>query len=382
MIQTSESHLWEVIEKITGQGTVERVKKLRDFAFVHFTTREAALQAKGVLDGKTDSGYRMVRNASGIKNMSLRSMGVNNSCGSRRSTEEMKFKDLSTVSVVPTAVQQPSGVLLVPSALAMPKTASLTLAASSLPTAPLVTPVVPPFATPASNMHVLYGFCQLLEDYCEQSNWGAPQYQLVTTLSKSSSGQDLPLYAYKLVIPSLIQSYGSFQANKLFIDAQEAKEFVAYVALLQLGIPFSTCAACFAKQLKISLSANSFIVQDLANVSSSPFPVLTMPALNASSPSSDSGVSASSVNGALLDGHQAVLCQEMASMQHPTTKCIPQAVSSSGLLHCAPPPFQQVVLQPQTEADPTEKVIRANDWIPSPTASSLTTCSAVFLNYG
>lgn len=52
MLHTTEQHLRDAFELVTGQGSVERVKKLRDYAFVHFATREQALTAREQLNGK------------------------------------------------------------------------------------------------------------------------------------------------------------------------------------------------------------------------------------------------------------------------------------------------------------------------------------------
>lgn len=52
MLTTTEQTLREVFESITGVGTVERVKKLRDYAFVHFFTRENAMLALETMNGK------------------------------------------------------------------------------------------------------------------------------------------------------------------------------------------------------------------------------------------------------------------------------------------------------------------------------------------
>ncbi len=41
MACTSEEHIRSVFDELSG-GKVERVKKTKDYAFVHFTTREAA----------------------------------------------------------------------------------------------------------------------------------------------------------------------------------------------------------------------------------------------------------------------------------------------------------------------------------------------------
>lgn len=66
MLSTTEEHLEEVFTKAaTGASTsagessntsskkcVERVKKLKDYAFIHFSEREEALTALKAIDGK------------------------------------------------------------------------------------------------------------------------------------------------------------------------------------------------------------------------------------------------------------------------------------------------------------------------------------------
>ena len=48
MLHTSEDTLEAAFAKVTGKGTIERVKKIRDYAFVHFNTRDNALKAMKV----------------------------------------------------------------------------------------------------------------------------------------------------------------------------------------------------------------------------------------------------------------------------------------------------------------------------------------------
>jgi hypothetical protein len=45
MLSTTEQTIWKAMESVTGQDRLERVKKMRDFAFVHFTDRESAQAA-------------------------------------------------------------------------------------------------------------------------------------------------------------------------------------------------------------------------------------------------------------------------------------------------------------------------------------------------
>ena len=53
MLSTSEDTIREVFTKaVEKENCVERVKKLRDYAFVHFREREDAIKAMRALDGK------------------------------------------------------------------------------------------------------------------------------------------------------------------------------------------------------------------------------------------------------------------------------------------------------------------------------------------
>lgn len=57
MLSTTEDHLEEVFTNAAepqppGKKVVERVKKLKDYAFVHFSEREEALRALKALNGR------------------------------------------------------------------------------------------------------------------------------------------------------------------------------------------------------------------------------------------------------------------------------------------------------------------------------------------
>lgn len=56
MLSTTEEHLEEVFTKaaepvVAGKKPVERVKKLKDYAFIHFSEREEALRALHAING-------------------------------------------------------------------------------------------------------------------------------------------------------------------------------------------------------------------------------------------------------------------------------------------------------------------------------------------
>ena len=45
MLSTTEQTIWKAMESVTGPEHLERVKKMRDFAFVHFVDRDSAKAA-------------------------------------------------------------------------------------------------------------------------------------------------------------------------------------------------------------------------------------------------------------------------------------------------------------------------------------------------
>ena len=53
MLSTTEETILNAFSKACGHdGAIERVKKLKDYAFVHFRDRDDALQAMNVMNGK------------------------------------------------------------------------------------------------------------------------------------------------------------------------------------------------------------------------------------------------------------------------------------------------------------------------------------------
>lgn len=65
-IDTQESTIAETFQKI---APVERVKKIRDYAFVHFTTKEDARKAKQAVDGSKIDGCEVEVSAIVVTNM-------------------------------------------------------------------------------------------------------------------------------------------------------------------------------------------------------------------------------------------------------------------------------------------------------------------------
>lgn len=56
MLSTTEERIKEEFEKVTREGAIERVKKMKDFAFVHFKEREDALSSIQTMSGAQIDG--------------------------------------------------------------------------------------------------------------------------------------------------------------------------------------------------------------------------------------------------------------------------------------------------------------------------------------
>jgi RNA recognition motif-containing protein len=77
---------------------------------------------------------------------------------------------------------------------------------------------------------------QLLEDYCREQQFGTPHFERATVQQKDATGQNVLFYNYKITIPALIATHGSFQLAKVWATEAEAREAAAQFVFIQLGI--------------------------------------------------------------------------------------------------------------------------------------------------
>ncbi|XP_027051803.1 APOBEC1 complementation factor-like isoform X3 [Pocillopora damicornis] len=78
--------------------------------------------------------------------------------------------------------------------------------------------------------HALKSPAQVLEDVCQKNQWGSPVYTLHSTVGP----QDIQLFLHKVSIPGLATQY---QPPKLCRTVEEAKSYAAEYTLQQLGVP-------------------------------------------------------------------------------------------------------------------------------------------------
>ncbi|KAJ8262444.1 hypothetical protein GJAV_G00166560 [Gymnothorax javanicus] len=223
MLSTTEETVRHEFSKFKP-GAVERVKKLTDYAFVHFYRRGDAMDALHAMNGKVIDGSAIeVTLAKPVGKDAGRRFGLRGAHGLRGSYGEGVL--------LPGKEEAGNGPL--PRPLGSPGR----LGGPSVPDVErCVFPFFPGSALLPISMHSLKPshFCSAvthLEFYCHKNNWSPPEYYLYST-----NGQDGKLLLiYKVVIPS---TRSSFMPDKVCSILEDAKEVAAQNTLWSLDFTF------------------------------------------------------------------------------------------------------------------------------------------------
>ncbi|XP_010626285.1 probable RNA-binding protein 46 [Fukomys damarensis] len=228
MISTTEETIKAEFNKFKP-GAVERVKKLRDYAFVHFFNREDAVAAMSVMSGKCIDGASIeVTLAKPVNKENTWRQHLNGQISSSpenlivyANKEESHSKMLgksSALSVRLNGQHSPSPTEIERCTYPFfPGTKLTPISMYSLKSSHFNSAV----------MHLDY--------YCNKNNWAPPEYYLYSTTSQDGK----VLLVYKIVIPVIAngsQSY--FMPNKLCTTIEDAKELAAQFTLLHLDCSF------------------------------------------------------------------------------------------------------------------------------------------------
>ncbi|CAN8010451.1 unnamed protein product [Ixodes pacificus] len=241
VLSTTEDELREVFS-LNGSLKVSKVKKIRDFAFIHYRSREEATTA-------LEAMQNAVLNGSVIE--VTWSKPVDRS-RNPKSMPKCRFSDVRRSYCGPPVMM-------------------------ASPSAPfgydfysLGSPRLPPIGTgrPVDSSRAqihgrgrgaggMRGYrpmpvritpfytrtMQILLDVCHKNGWGEPQFQLHTVPvpgsesgSPDSSNAHHQLYLYKVTLPDLPAANNAFTPSKLCRSVEEAKDFAAEHVLGQLGI--------------------------------------------------------------------------------------------------------------------------------------------------
>ncbi|XP_072196505.1 APOBEC1 complementation factor isoform X2 [Excalfactoria chinensis] len=278
MLSTTEETIEKEFNNIK-QGAVERVKKIRDYAFVHFNKREDAVHAMKALNGKVLDGSPIeVTLAKPVDKDSY--VRYTRGTGGRGAVLQGEYTYAFGHVYDPAATYLGAPVFYAPQAYAaipnlhFPATKGLSRSI-----------IRPPSIRGAAGVRGLGGrgylvytglgrgyqlkgekrgedklydllpgmeltpmnhvtlkpqgiklAPQILEEICQKNNWGQPVYQL-----HSAIGQDQrQLFLYKITIPALASQNPTihpFTPPKLSAYIDEAKTYAAEYTLQTLGIP-------------------------------------------------------------------------------------------------------------------------------------------------
>ncbi|KAG7315535.1 hypothetical protein KOW79_020401 [Hemibagrus wyckioides] len=218
-------------------GSVERVKKLTDYAFIHFHCREDALAAQQSMDGKLIDGspieVTLAKPASKDTAQRYRSrFGHNETAPMLYSHSNFLIQSKEDSGII-----KGSGVLNDISTRPLSSSSH----ASSSYSVGLKQCVYPgsnlvPISLQSLKPSQLGSAVALLEYYCQRNGWSLPEYYLytitITPPTYSTTEEVTPLIC-KVVISS---RQSSFMSSKFCTVLDEAKELAAHTALLNLGV--------------------------------------------------------------------------------------------------------------------------------------------------
>ncbi|NXN57816.1 RBM46 protein, partial [Rynchops niger] len=224
MISTTEDTIKAEFNKFKP-GVVERVKKLRDYAFVHFFHRDDAIAAMSAMNGKCIDGASIeVTLAKPVNKEGTWKQHFNGqiSPGSENllgfpNKEDGHQKSLGKPASLPVRLNGQHS----------PGPPEVERCTYSFFPGMKLTPIsmysLKPSHFSSAAMHLDY--------FCNKNNWAPPEYYLYSTTSQDGK----ILLVYKVLIPSIADgSQGYFMPDKLCTTVEGAKELAAQFTLLHL----------------------------------------------------------------------------------------------------------------------------------------------------
>ncbi|XP_048827033.1 probable RNA-binding protein 46 isoform X1 [Brienomyrus brachyistius] len=217
MISTSEETIRSEFSKFRP-GAVERVKKLTDYAFVHFHNREDAIAALHAMNRKAiDGSVIEVTLAKPVGKDGGRKFSQRGYVGSSGDGVFMQNKD-DNICDIP-----PGRPLNIPARLNSQYTPDIQRCLYPFYPGSNLIPISMYSLKPSQ----FFSAITHLEYYCHKNSWSLPQYYLYST--NSQDGKHLLIY--KVVITSTCRS---FMPDKFCTILEDAKELAAQNALWSL----------------------------------------------------------------------------------------------------------------------------------------------------
>ncbi|CAN2388765.1 double strand RNA binding domain from DEAD END PROTEIN 1, partial [Pristimantis euphronides] len=237
MISTTEETIKTEFNKFK-RGAVDRVKKLRDYAFVHFFHREDAIMAMSVMNGRCIDGAHIEVtlakpvNKEAISRPQLSGQMVANA-ESRLSfvTNEGRFSSSTVLS------GQQSPTLSEPEKCTYPFYPGIKL----IPTAMI-----------SLKPNQFYSAVMHLEYYCCKNKMALPEYSLYSTTNQDGKA----LLVYKIILLSLGNGSTYYMPDKLCEYLEDAKELAAQFTLIHLGYSSHQSSPMSASGIQSPVSAS------------------------------------------------------------------------------------------------------------------------------
>lgn len=220
MMGTTEETLKRVFTEATGkENVVERVKIIRDFAFVHFTTRDDAVTAKDKLDGTNLENSKIEVVFAKPVEKSKRML--------HKKLSQSPYAYYEPVSYSNLPIQANRDVYTLPKNMNRKYIQSRGAADFQSAGETKYTSIPFTYSRPHFRRHPV----EILEELCIKNGWGSPSYQLIP--STNSAG--FTLFMCKVSVPHCSQFGNFIQSGKLSRNIDEAKIFAAESILYHLG---------------------------------------------------------------------------------------------------------------------------------------------------
>ncbi|XP_052800784.1 probable RNA-binding protein 46 isoform X2 [Mya arenaria] len=278
MISTTEETLMKAFTQAAGQeGVIERVKKCKDYAFIHFRDRDLALKALNGMNGAMldNSRIEVVLAKPVDKTEYQRYARQKLAFPAQAFGYGMSFNDGGLAGSSPFSAMLSSQQPMFPRGVGrtavgvrgMMRGRGRAAAGSRggrLGSVGFVRPpmqrcrhtelydILPGMELSPTNPVTLKQLAsksslQVLEELCQKNSWGVPAFHLHSTVGHDISGE-VQLFLFKVTIPGVTGAM-PFQPNKLSRSIDEAKEYAAEFVLQQLGIPVDGSGAATAADL-------------------------------------------------------------------------------------------------------------------------------------
>ncbi|XP_054594306.1 probable RNA-binding protein 46 isoform X2 [Nothobranchius furzeri] len=225
MPNTTEETLHQEFSRFKP-GSVERVKKLTDYAFVHYRCRSDTLTALSLMNGAQIDGATvevMLAKPAGSKEAALPGRRYRGGGGERTEGSLLQQRNGGMAKARAWALPPHQG-----GAGGEPERVILPL----LPGTPLS-----PTSPLALKQSQIGSAVSLLDCYCQKNFWSAPEYHLFSSLGQNGT----LMLIYKVVLPSTQSTY---MPDKLCVLLEDAKELAAQTTLWNLELSILPGASC------------------------------------------------------------------------------------------------------------------------------------------